>query len=96
MQKEEVLDILSHYRAVLKGFGVKSLAIFGSVARDEAGAGSDVDILVEFYKPVGLFELAELKEYLESVLGKRVDLVTPGALRPQMRDQIMREAVLAA
>ncbi len=95
MKRDEVLEILSHYRATLKGFGVKSLAIFGSVARNEAGPDSDVDILVEFDQPVGLFELAELKEYLESVLGKRVDLATPGALRPHMREQIMREAVLA-
>ncbi|MBK9713413.1 MAG: nucleotidyltransferase family protein [Kouleothrix sp.] len=76
--------------------GVSSLAVFGSVAREEAGAESDVDILVEFGQPVGLFEFVRLQQRLEALLGRRVDLVTPDALRPTMRDRILHEAIDAS
>ena len=59
--------------------GVKSLAVFGSVARGEANQASDIDMLVEFERPVGLFEFIRLKYYLESLTDCRVDLVTPDA-----------------
>ncbi len=75
--------------------GVISVAVFGSVARNQAKARSDVDILVEFSKPVGLFEFVDVKNYLKNLLERRVDLVTPGGLRPQMKDEILREAVYA-
>jgi len=54
MRQQEALAILSTHQTALKGFGVKSLLLFGSVARDEARADSDVDLLVEFERPVGL------------------------------------------
>jgi predicted nucleotidyltransferase len=66
------------------------------VARGQAGKNSDVDILVDFEKPVGLFEYARLKMYLEGVLGREVDLVTPEALRQELREEILREAIRAA
>jgi len=72
---------------------VDSLAVFGSVARGVASPQSDVDILVEFNRPVGLFEFIRLKHFLEQVTGCQVDLVTPDALRPVMRERIMREAI---
>jgi len=75
--------------------GVKSLALFGSAARDEAEPGSDLDLLVEFAEPVGLFRFLDLKARLEALLGCAVDLVTPGALKRQLRDRILREAVRA-
>ncbi len=96
MRLDEVLRILSEHREEIRGFGVASLSVFGSVARDEAGPDSDVDVLVEFNKPVGLFEFVRLQRYLESMLGRRVDLATAAALRSQMREQILREAVRAA
>jgi predicted nucleotidyltransferase len=52
-----------------------------------------VDLLVEFQRPVGLFEFIDLKGYLEGLLGCRVDLGTPASLRPQLRDAVLREAV---
>jgi hypothetical protein len=94
--REQILHILATHREELKGLGVKSLALFGSVARNEAGPGSDVDLLVEFSQPVGIFEFLDLQEYLERILGRRVDLVTPDALKRQMREQILKEAVRAA
>ncbi len=96
MLKDNLLDILQKHQKNLQEFGVKSLAIFGSVVRDEARADSDVDILVEFSRPVGLLAFLRLKRYLEEILGKSVDLVTSKGLRPQWRERIIREAIHAA
>jgi predicted nucleotidyltransferase len=96
VRRAEALAVLSSRQAEIRQFGVKSLALFGSVARDEARPDSDVDILVEFDQPVGLFGFVRLKDYLEQVLGGAVDLVTPDALRPQLRDRVLEEAVSAA
>jgi uncharacterized protein len=96
VRRDEALAVIAAHRHVLPSYGVKHLSIFGSVARDEAGPVSDVDILVEFAKPIGLFGFARLQEYLEQILDARVDLVTEGGLRRQMRDQILREAIPAA
>ena len=96
MRRDEALAILKSHKQELIKFDVKSLAIFGSVARDEAGPESDVDILVEFAKPIGLFEFVRLKIYLENLLQRKVDLVTPDALKERMREQILKEAIRAA
>jgi uncharacterized protein len=96
MRKDKALEILSNHRNALLRFKVKSLAIFGSVARDEAKAGSDIDLLVEFSAPVGIFEFLDLKEYLEGIFKCRVDLATEQALKKQLRDQILKEAIRAA
>src|SRR3989304_3084349 len=96
MLLEEVLRILREHREEIASFGVTSIAVFGSVARGEAGPDSDVDILVEFGVPVGLLKFVRFQRYLESLLGRRVDLATLGALREQMREQALREAVHAA
>jgi predicted nucleotidyltransferase len=95
MRRDEILQILAEHREELKGFGVKSLALFGSAARGETRPGSDIDVLVDFERPVGLFEFVRLKLYLEKLLGRRVDLVTLDAIRPAMRERILREAVHA-
>jgi hypothetical protein len=79
----------------LQRLGVKSLRLFGSVRRDGAEAESDVDLLVEFAEPVGLLRFADVQAYLERLLGCDVDLVTPDALKPQLRDAILGEAVHA-
>ena len=95
MNREEILHTLKEHNSELKKIGVYSLAIFGSVARGTARKTSDVDILVEFSHPIGLFEFARLKIYLEKLLGRKVDLVTPDALRQEMREEILREAIHA-
>ena len=91
--RDEILQVLRERRSDLERMGVKSLALFGSAVRGEAREGSDVDLLVEFQRPVGLFEFIDLKGYLEGLLGGRVDLGTPASLRPQLRDAVLREAV---
>ena len=95
MRRDEILDVLGGHREELEQFGVKSLALFGSTARNEARVDSDVDILVEFAVPVGLFQFVDLKAYLEEMLGCPVDLVTPDAIKDKMRAQILKEAVYA-
>jgi predicted nucleotidyltransferase len=95
-RRDDILKVLRENRRVLNGFGVASLSLFGSFARDEGREDSDVDLLVEFSRPIGLFEFVRLQRQLGELLGHQVDLVTPAALKPQLRDRIMREAVVAA
>jgi len=94
--RDEAIATIRAHRAELKRRHVRSLAIFGSVARGTADERSDVDLLVEFDALVGLFEFIELKEYLESILGREVDLVPRGSIKRQLRDAILAEAVDAA
>jgi predicted nucleotidyltransferase len=96
MKLQEALTILREHEAELRVHHVKALSIFGSVARDEARDDSDIDILVEFDRQVGLLAFVGLKLYLESILGRPVDLVTPSGLRSSMRESILKEAVRAA
>ena len=96
MNVKAVSALLKRHQADLHQRGVKSLAVFGSLARGDATPTSDIDVLVEFDRPVGLFEFIRLKLYLEELTGRRVDLVTPDALRPGMRAAILNEAVHVA
>ena len=96
MHLSDLLHTLSTHRDDLEALGVASLSIFGSVARGDEDTTSDVDILVRFSKPVGMFEFLDVKMYLEDLLGSSVDLVTEDALKPQLRERILAEAVRAA
>lgn len=93
--REDVQRRLSEQRAELADLGVRSLEIFGSVARGEAALESDVDLLVVFDRPIGLFHFFRVQRRLEQILGCRVDLVMRDAVKPQLRDRIFREAVRA-
>ena len=94
MIREEIILTLRNSREELTNrFGVKSLALFGSVARDEVTPVSDVDLLVEFDRPVGLFGLFALQDYLENVLGCSVDVNTPDSLKPRLRSAILAECI---
>ena len=74
-------------------FGVTSLALLGSFARDQATDASDIDILVQFDGPATSKSYFGVQSYLEDLLGRPVDLVTDKALRPQFRPHVEREAV---
>ena len=97
MKQDAVLALLQQKHTELENqFGVKSLLLFGSVARDEATSKSDVDLLVEFNRPVGYFGLFALQDYLEKLLGCSVDLGTPNSLKPDIKKHIMGELIRVA
>ena len=93
MKRAQVLSILNAHQAELQALGVKSLEIFGSVARDEARPDSDVDFLVEFSIEASLFDLFRVRHYLEDLLGCDVDLGTTDALREQLRQPVLEDAI---
>jgi len=95
MKPEEVLSILATHQNELEKLGVKSLELFGSVARNEATAESDIDFLVEFSIDAGLFELFKVQHYLEDILGCAVDLGTKDALREHLREPVLKDAIRA-
>ena len=91
MNATDIIQTLEREFAILKDrFGVKSLGLFGSIARGEASPRSDVDILVEFDAP-SFDHYMDLKFYLEERLGRPVDLVLKGSLKPALRERILRE-----
>jgi predicted nucleotidyltransferase len=96
MDCSEVVRRLQEHEKDLHEMGIASLSVFGSVARGEASGKSDVDLLVEFSRPLGLFEFARIRRHLSDILGCQADLVTRDALREEMRDEVLREAVHAA
>jgi uncharacterized protein len=92
--KQEVIERLIAHKRELKVQGVKSMALFGSVARGEASQGSDVDVVVELNRPMGLFGLSDLKRMIELMLGvENVDLITREGIHPALKDIILREAI---
>ena len=72
--------------------GARNVRVFGSVARGEAGAGSDVDLLVEFEPGRSLLDHAALQIDLEKLLGRRVDVASSRGLKSRVRDRVLREA----
>lgn len=97
MDREKVIRILSESSTELaREYGVKSLALFGSVARDDAGPISDVDLLAEFDRPVGYFGLFALQDHVESLLGCKVDLGTLNSLKLRIRARVLGECVRVA
>jgi uncharacterized protein len=92
MKKQAVIQLIrQHERELSDRYGVKSLALFGSVVRDEANPASDIDLLVEFDRPVGLFGLFALQDRLEEIFGCKVDLGTPDSLKPRLRASVISE-----
>jgi|APLow6443716910_1056828.scaffolds.fasta_scaffold64311_1 hypothetical protein len=84
------LLLQSNKQYLIKKYNLKSLALFGSFARNEATENSDIDILVEFDRPIGL-DFVLLADELETILSVKVDLVTPDAIKPKMFEYIKRD-----
>ncbi len=88
--RDDVVKVLKSKRAAYKKYGVKSLALFGSAARNRLRKRSDVDILVQSTKPTWANYIG-LKFYLEDLLGREVDLVTPKGLKPAIRPSVEKD-----
>jgi len=94
MRRDEVIQkVRQHYRGLAEDYGMKSLALFGSVARDEATDTSDVDVLVDFGAPPTFDQYIGLKIFLEDLLQCQVDVVTMRALKERVRLYVEKEAV---
>ena len=95
--RSDIIALLAERRQeIVTRFGAKSVALFGSAARDELNATSDVDVLVEFEGPATVAAYMDLKFYLEDLLGRPVDLVTDKALRKELRPYVEKEMIRVA
>ena len=94
MNRDEVISRLRQQKRQLsERFHLRSLAVFGSYVHGDQRPESDLDVLVEFEEVPGLFEFVRLKTALTQLLGVEVDLVMKDALRPRLRQQVLREAI---
>ncbi len=92
MLLNQAKKIIQSHKKDLNKLGVRTLAVFGSVARDESKRKSDVDIMIDFDSKKGLFVFMDIKSYLEEILDCDVDLVTKNALHPALKQNILKEA----
>ena len=91
---EEIKKILVAHKDELRSkYGVETIGVFGSYIRGDQEDSSDIDILVEFERPVGLLEFVRLKNYLSDLCEVNVDLVMKKALRPRIGVRILKEVV---
>ena len=91
---EQIKKILTSQKDILKNkYDVKEIGIFGSYVNGNFNKESDVDILVEFSKPVGLIKFIKLEEYLKDLIGIKVDLVLREGIKPALRSNILKQAV---
>ena len=95
VRPEELLEAAAPVlKALASERGYRGLAVFGSVARGEAGLDSDLDLIVDAPKGTSSFEFLRFKQLIEHVLGREIDLISYGGLKPGMDDDIRRDAVL--
>lgn len=90
----DTIQVLKEYLPELyRQYPVCKIGVFGSFARGEASADSDIDLLIDFSKPVNLLSFVDIKLDLENLLQRKVDLVTVNALKPRIKDKILNEVV---
>lgn len=97
MKREDALSILRRSEGGLRARGVRRAALFGSVARGEAGAGSDIDIMIEVEPEarITVFDYADLKEYIAGLFDAPVDVVSRDSLKPYLRPTATADAIYA-
>jgi len=91
LTKNQIKRQLSLNSALLRNYHICRVGIFGSYVRDEQSEESDIDIIVDFDRPVDLFAYANLVENLSSIVGAKVDLVSVKGLKPALRSKILEE-----
>jgi uncharacterized protein len=92
LDRNDIVTILQG-QMVRSRFGVKSLLLFGSVARNEATKESDLDFIVDFDGTITFDRYMDLKIFLEDLFGKKIDLAIEDTLKPQIRQKILEEAI---
>jgi hypothetical protein len=92
MTRRQVIETLQAHQEELRQLGVRKISLFGSVARESAESQSDVDMVVEFSETTYRRFIA-LKSFLESVLGRKVDLLTPAAVQGRLKEEIEKDLV---
>jgi len=91
---EEIKKIINEHKPILEErFKVNSIGIFGSYVRKSQKEKSDIDVLVDFYETIDLFEFVELEDFLREILSIKVDVVMKETLKPRVKDRILKEAV---
>ena len=91
---EGLKGIINQHRQELEDkFNVKNIAVFGSYVRDEQKEGSDIDILVEFFKSVSLLHIVSLENYLSDIIGIKVDVIPKKNVRKELKEAILKEAI---
>jgi uncharacterized protein len=94
MRRAEVISALKRYEAEFKKLGVEHLFLFGSIARDEAKDDSDIDLFFDHQRgQLGLYELMDVKERAQELLGRRTDIMTRASLHPALRAEIEKSAL---
>lgn len=92
MSKQEIINIIRNSKPVLESrYGVKRLGLFGSYVREQQGKRSDIDLLVSFNHEIDLFDFLDLRDFLETRLRHKVDLVMESALKPAIGRHILAE-----
>jgi hypothetical protein len=92
--RQDILASLKKLKGeVAREYSVKTIGVFGSVARNEQTGTSDIDLLVEFSKPVGFVTFMRLENFLSEQLGNPVDLVTSDSLKPVIRQDVLAEVI---
>jgi predicted nucleotidyltransferase len=92
--RQDILASLKTLKGeVAREYSVKTIGVFGSIARNEQTGKSDIDLLVEFSKPVGFVTFMRLENFLSEKLGKQVDLVTSDSLKPVIRQDVLAEVI---
>jgi len=91
--ERDLAIIDKNFELLKKSYNVKKIGIFGSVAKNEQNKNSDVDILVDFFKPVDFFDFLNVEDYLSKILKRKVDLTTKNALKPMIKKSILKEVV---
>jgi uncharacterized protein len=96
MIREEVLNLLKKNLEEIRKFKIQKISIFGSVARNQETALSDIDILIKFEGPASYDLYMELKFFLEDLLGRKVDLITEDGLRTEIKEFIEKDLIRVA
>lgn len=95
MKRSEVIEQLKRQADAIRALGATSLYLFGSVARDEAGPASDLDLFIDYdpERKFSLFDLVGIKLFLEDELDAEVDVTTRDSLHPKLKDKIQQSAI---